>query len=386
MIALLIIIYIGFISLGLPDPLLGALWPVMSVSLGASAPSAGIISFIICLGTIISSLISNRLHGKFRAGTIVLASVFSMAAALLGISFARSFVFVCICAVPLGLGAGGVDTALNNFVAKHYKAAHMSWLHCFWGVGATITPIITSVFIGQGDNWQGGYRVIAVIQLMICVVLLASLPLWKKAELRSSAPSQPDSHMVTNREVLRVRGVMPALAGFACYCGCESAMGLWAASFLVTAKGVDTETAARWASLFYIGITVGRGLCGIIALRVPSRLLIRCGCALAAVGAVMLFLPVSNIFSFAGLILIGFGVAPYYPCMMHETPRRFGEKYAGAAVGLQMATAYSGSLLIPPVIGFVCGNLSFMIYPLIILGLAAGALFFSERAGWASRD
>ena len=313
---LLIVIYLSFISLGLPDSLLGAAWPTMQQALAVPISRAGWLSMIISSGTVISSLCSGRLLKRFGTGAVVSGSVMLTAAALFGFSVSKGFAMLCLAAVPYGLGAGAVDAALNHYVALHFAARHMSWLHCFWGVGAALSPYIMSVFLRDG-NWQGGYRAVSVIQIVLTLVLFFSLPLWKRKGDASRETEQSAEKALPMRELLRVRGVRQILTAFFCYCALECTAGLWASSYLVFERGVDERTAARFASLFYIGITAGRFLCGFVSERLGDRRMIRLGLLGIAAGVLLLLLPLPRGFALAGLLTVGFGCAPVYPSQIH---------------------------------------------------------------------
>lgn len=375
---LLIIIYLSFISLGLPDSLLGSAWPVIHTDLGVAFPSAGIISMIISGGTIISSLFSGRVIRSFGTGKVTFVSVAMTAVALLGFSVAPSFIWLCIMAIPLGLGAGSVDAALNNFVALHYKAKHMSWLHCFWGVGATLGPIIMSLFIAKNNQWQKGYFTISMIQFSLVAVLFITLPLWNRiGKDDNKAEEEEKSHQKT--PALKIPGVKLALVSFVCYCGTEATAGLWGSSYLVNYKGLSAGEAAKWISLFYAGITLGRFLSGFLTIKFNNKTLIRLGQVICMLGAITLILPLPTYFSMVGLILLGLGCAPIYPSMLHETPNRFGKEASQSIMGLQMAFAYMGSTFMPPLLGFIASKTSIVIFPYFLLCYILIMLVNSEK-------
>ena len=377
----LLLIYLTFISLGLPDPLLGAAWPVMRTDLGAGLEAAGVISMIICAGTIVSSLASERMTARFGTGTVTAVSVLATAAALLGFGLTPSYWWLLALAVPLGLGAGAVDVALNNFVALHYQARHMSWLHSFWGVGAFAGPMIMAVWLQAEGGWRGGYLTIGTIQLAVSLLLLATLGLWKRyggASGRILLSRESVRKDVPKLPPLRIPGVMFALLVFLLYCAVEYSAGLWSSSYLVEMRGFSKTWAARGTAGFYAGITVGRFLNGFLASRYPGRLLIRCGALVVLGGAVLIALPLSGTVAFTGLILVGLGCAPIFPCMIHETPRRFGGVNSPSVIGLQMAMAYSGSMLFPPLLGVAAGRFGLGIFPFALLFLGLLMLVFSE--------
>ncbi|MFC5463465.1 MFS transporter [Lederbergia graminis] len=385
---LLLIIYLAFISLGLPDPMLGAAWPAMQIDLGAKLETAGLLFMVVASGTIISSLASGRLLKRFGTGRVTFVSVLMTAVALLGFHFSPSVIWLMVFAIPLGLGAGAVDAGLNDYVAIHYKAHHMSWLHCFWGVGATLGPIIMAQFIAGDNAWRDGYLTIAGLQFALVIVLLLTLPLWNKVTKLNNIKNNEvvdNSNEIANEEnnentkPLKIKGVKLALAAFLFYCGIESTMGLWGSSFLVEVKGLSAATAAGWVSYYYGGITVGRFITGFITFKLSNRTLIRGGQLIALLGAVILVLPLPSIFSLTGFIIIGLGLAPIFPCMLHETPTRFGKTHSQTIMGYQMATAYTGSTFIPPILGFLASNTTLGIFPIFIVMFVAAMLFGSEK-------
>lgn len=366
MVALLVIIYITFISLGLPDSLLGCAWPSMYVAFGVPIASAGVVSMVIAGGTIVSSLLSERLIRRFGTAAITVVSVAMTAAALLGISLSGSFAMVILFAIPLGLGAGSVDAALNNFVALHYRAVHMNWLHCFWGIGASIGPIIISYFMASSGGWSAGYRAISLIQFALSAILVGSLPLWKKARPTGRRLDEGDAPSVSIAKLLRLPAAKSTLLSFFCYCSIETTVGLWGSIFLVVVRSVQADVAARWISLYYIGITVGRFVSGVLSTGLSSIQMLRLGQGLIGVGIVLLLLPFSGSVLMAGLFLIGLGCAPIYPTLLHETPRSFGKANSQAMMGLQMATAYLGSTLMPPLFGWLGAMLGYGLLPLYL--------------------
>ena len=376
---ILVIIYLAFISLGLPDSLLGSAWPVMQNDLSVGFSSAGIISMIISGGTIISSLSSGKIIRRFGTGKVTFVSVLMTAVALLGFAVSPSFIWLCIMAIPLGLGAGSVDAALNNFVALHYKAMHMSWLHCFWGVGATSGPIIMSFFLAKNSGWQKGYFTISIIQFSLVLLLLISLPMWKNLEKNDEKAVDEMDESIGKIKPFKIPGVKLALVSFVCYCATEATAGLWGSSYLVNFKGLSVELAARGVSLFYGGITVGRLVSGFLTMKFNNTKLIRMGQGICIIGAICLLLPLPTYFSFVGLVLIGLGCAPIYPSMLHDTPNRFGKKESQSIMGLQMAFAYMGSTFMPPILGFIASKTSIGILPYFLLGLIVIMLIGSEN-------
>src|SRR5690554_3155554 len=352
---LLALIYLAFISLGLPDALLGSAWPFMYPLLNVPVSYAGVLSMIIAGGTIISSLNTSRVISRFGTGLVTAVSVLMTAAALLGFSASGAFWMLCLWAVPYGLGAGAVDAALNNFVALHYTSKHMSRLHCFWGVGVSIGPYIMSYSLTIRNSWERGYAIVGILQITLTVILLLSLPLWKKqAQLKREGQTGTLKHLKIH-EALRIKGVKQVLAAFFGYCALETTTGLWAGSYLVLQRGIAVEAAAGWASLFYLGITLGRFLNGFIADR------------LGTMGLFAVILPMQTGFvPLAGLVLIGLGCAPIYPCIIHETPRNFGAENSQAIIGIQMASAYVGSTFIPPIFGLLANYVTIALYPVYL--------------------
>lgn len=378
MTVLLVIIYISFISLGLPDALLGSAWPVINTSLGVPLSFAGIISMIVSGGTIISSMLSDRMIRKFGTGKITLISVAMTALALLGYSLSQGFWMLCLMAVPLGLGAGAVDAALNNFVSLHYEARHMNWLHCFWGVGATTGPYIMSVTLMRQDGWKLGYRNVAIIQAVLVVILIASLPLWKKAAQPSVHTGEKEREALGLLGVLRVPYAKETLVCFFCYCAIELTAGQWASSFLVISRGISAKTAARWVSLYYLGITAGRFASGFLSMKLNHRNMVRTGLAVIGIGVLLMF-TASPVLILIGLIAVGLGCAPIYPSMLHDTPNRFGRENAQAVMGIQMACAYVGSTVAPPLFGLIADCLTPALYPIYLLLILLLFVFLTER-------
>lgn len=375
---LLAIIYLSFISLGLPDALLGAAWPTMYQEFQVPVSYAGAIAMIISCGTIFSSLQSDRLTKQFGPGKITAASVALTAIALFGFSISHSYWMLCLWAIPYGLGAGSVDASLNNYVALHYESHHMSWLHCMWGLGASVGPYIMSYALTGGMGWNTGYRYISVMQAVLTAIIIFSLPIWKNRpaaatntdDTDSPTPSSP-AKALTIPQILAIPGAKAVLIMFFCYCALESTAGLWASSFLVLYHHLDAETAASFASLFYIGITVGRGINGFIAMKLKDTQMIRMGQAIIAAGIVLMLLPLGEITALIGLVTIGLGCAPVYPCVIHSTPEHFGPEKSQALIGVQMACAYVGSLSMPPIFGLIANHISVALYPAYLLLILA---------------
>lgn len=381
---LLAIIYLAFISLGLPDSLLGSAWPTMYIQFGVPISYAGIISMIIAGGTIISSLQSDRLTKWLGTGKVTAISVATTAVALLGFSFTHSFRVLCLWAIPYGLGAGSVDASLNNYVALHYKSRHMSWLHCMWGVGATTGPYIMGIALSAGHGWNMGYRYTGVIQMILTAALIFSLPLWKgrteeaEVEELQTDPVENGKKVLSVREILKISGAREVMICFFCYCALEQTTGLWASSYLNLHKGIPAETAATFASLFFIGITVGRAISGFVTMKLNDIQMIRLGQGIIVAGIVAMILPGSNILAMAGLILIGLGCAPIYRCVIHSTPAHFGADKSQAIIGVQMAFAYIGTMLMPPLFGLIARGISVALLPFYLFVILVVMIIMHE--------
>lgn len=375
---LLAIIYLAFISLGLPDSLLGSAWPAMYPEFGVPVSWAGIVSMIIAAGTIVSSLASDRVTRKLGTGKVTAISVALTAVALFGFSFSHAFWVICLWAVPYGLGAGSVDAALNNYVALHYKSRHMSWLHCMWGVGATVGPYLMSYALGTGHGWVSGYRWIGTIQLVLTAVLVVSLPLWGRKdspEIVDAAKSAP----LSLQQILAIPGAKEVMVCFFCYCALEQTTILWASSYLHLTRGMAAETAAEFAGMFYIGITVGRGISGFVTMKLNDPQMIRLGQLLIGLGIAVMLIPGPNLLTFAGLMLVGFGCAPIYPSIIHSTPAHFGAGRSQSVIGVQMASAYVGTCLMPPLFGLIAGHISAGLLPIYLLVLLILMIVMHEK-------
>ena len=378
---LLAVIYLAFISLGLPDSLLGSAWPSMHLEFGVPVSYAGVISMIIALGTVVSSLQSDRLTRRLGAGMVTALSVLLTALALLGFSLSRSFWALCLLAIPYGLGAGSVDAALNNYVALNYASRHMSWLHCMWGVGTSVGPYVMEYALTGGQGWNAGYRYIAILQFALTLVIFVSLPLWKKraAQTRTEDAAADVGRALPLREIVRIPGAKDVMVAFFCYCAVEATTMLWASSYLALGRGVSAEAAAGYASLFFIGITVGRALNGFLTMRFSDAQMIRAGQALVALGALLLLLPLGTGAALAALAVIGLGCAPIYPCIIHSTPERFGADRSQALIGVQMASAYVGNCLMPPLFGLIANHISISLFPIFLLVALAMMVLMHER-------
>lgn len=372
---LLAVIYISFISLGLPDSLLGSAWPLMYPQMGVDVSFAGIISVIISGGTVLSSLLSDRLTRKFGVGVVTAVSVSMTALALLGFSASTRFWMLCLFAIPYGLGAGSVDAALNNYVALHYASKHMSWLHCMWGLGASIGPYILGFCLSAGKGWPAGYRTIGILQAVLASALIFYIPMWQKMKspeaLNNTAP-------LSLLQIFQIPGAKAVILAFFCYCGVEATSFLWASSYMVLHRGISEETAVLYAGLFYLGITGGRALSGFLTMRYSDSTLIRLGAAIIIVGVFVLMIPAGPLAILLGFALMGLGCAPIYPCIIHSTPAIFGAERSQALIGVQMAGAYVGSTIIPPIFGLIANHVNIGLFPVYILVLS-GTMILSYQ-------
>jgi len=374
---LLVIIYLSFISLGLPDALLGAAWPMMSQEFTVPVSYAGGISLIIAMGTVVSSLQSDRLTKWLGAGKVTAFSVATTAVAIFGFSISREYWQLCLWAIPYGLGAGSVDASLNNYVAVHYASRHMSWLHCMWGLGASIGPYIMGLALSGGMGWNVGYRMIGLIQVVLTAVIFLSIPLWKnrKKENVDAEVEKP----LTMKQILSIPGAKEVMLAFFCYCALEQTCILWGSSYFVLHIGLDEETAASLAALFMLGLTFGRFMNGFLTFRMNDTNLIRLGQGLIALGIITMLLPLGALATMAGLTLMGLGCAPIYPCIIHSTPEHFGEARSQALIGVQMASAYVGICCMPPLFGILANHIGVFLLPWYTGLILLTMIFMCER-------
>ncbi|WP_297712870.1 MFS transporter [Clostridium sp.] len=366
---LLAVIYLSFISLGLPDSLLGSVWPTIYQEFNVPVSYAGAIFMIISAGTIFSSLQSDRLTKLLGTGKVTAFSVLMTAVALFGFSISHSYWMLVLWAIPYGLGAGSVDASLNNYVALHYKSHHMSWLHCMWGVGASLGPYIMSFALVNGQTWNMGYRYISLIQVALTIIIMLSLPLWKKSPImRDMQEAENEKNKaLTLKEIFNIPGAKQVMLMFFCYCALEQTTGLWASSYLVLQHGFDLDIAASYGSLFFIGITVGRAISGFITMKLSDKQMIYLGQGIILIGIILMCLPLGHQVALIGLITIGLGCAPIYPCIIHSTPSNFGADKSQAVIGVQMASAYVGNLLMPPLFGIIANHISVRVFPIYLL-------------------
>lgn len=376
---LLIIIYLAFLGLGLPDGLLGSSWSVMRIDLGATTDMAGYISLTVSFGTVISSLFASKLLHKLGTGKVTVFSILLTAIALTGVSFSNEFLFLILLAIPLGLGAGCVDAALSNYVALHFKAKHMSWLHCFWGVGAMTGPIVMSFWLKDNSNWRAGYVTVAIMLAVLVLILLFTLSLWKIFE-KDKVAGEEETKAMTNKEAFRIPGVKMFMLTMLCYNGVEAAVSLWIATFLIESRGLSPASAAALSSIFFIGIITGRLVSGFLSSHLSSTNLIRYGSLIGCLGFIILILPVPFAVTASSLFIIGFGGAPVYPSIVHATPERFGEKASPSVIGLEMASAYVGATLTPLLVGLIANQLGMFLIPILLLFLF-GLMFIASEMG-----
>ncbi len=378
---LLALIYLAFIGLGLPDAVLGSAWPLVSEALLVPISGMGLITIIISAGTIVSSLNSAKLVYKLGVYKVTVGSILLTALSLLGFATSPSFFVLCFWAVPYGLGAGSVDAALNNYVALHFESKHMSWLHCMWGIGATLGPLIMGMALTNQFSFRGGYIILFIIQLVLSGLLLAGAPVWKQKKniLENEEGKKENTTVLRLPQIVGIPGVKEMSLAFFCFCAIEQSTGLWAGSYLVFQRGVEPEAAAGFSALFYFGITVGRGICGFIAMKYSDKQMIRAGILVMAVGVAVLYLPFGEFAAFGALALIGFGSSPVFPCIIHSTPYHFGVIHSQAVTGVQMAAAYTGTLLMPAVFGVLGNNISFSLYPVFIGALLVLLALFYEK-------
>ena len=379
---LLAIIYLAFISLGLPDSLLGSAWPTIRAEFDVPLSYMGLVSMIISGGTIISGLMSERLTKKFGTRVVTTVSVLLTAIALFGFSSANEFYQMCLWGIPYGLGAGAIDAALNNYVALYYNSRHMSWLHCFWGVGTIISPYIMSYALTH-TVWTDGYRMVSYIQFVIVAVLILTLPLWKIH--KSAGAEENNTEVLGLKGALKIKGVPYLLIGFFAYCAAEATAMLWTSSYMEGTQGATKDEAAALGALFFIGITVGRFFAGFITDKLGDNRMIRLGTGIALVGVLCTALPLKTV-AIIGFIIIGLGCAPIYPCVIHSTPNNFGAENSQGIIGIQMASAYVGSTFMPPVFGLIANHISLKLMPVYLAFFLILLLVMLSKTEKACKD
>lgn len=372
---LLAVIYLAFVSLGLPDSLLGAAWPTIHSEINIPISYMGILSMIISGMAIITSIEAEKLTKKFSTRVVTAFSILLTAVGMWGFSCSKSFLEMIFWTIPYGIGGGAIDAALNNYVALHYKSKHINWLHCFWGVGTIVSPYIMSYAVKQ-YHWSVGYKLVAIIQLFIFAIFMLSFPLWKVNE---SKEENEESSPLKIREVINIKGVKYILIAFFCYCAAEATNMLWASSFLEVERAASKELAAAYGSLFFIGITLGRFISGLLSEKLSDTELVKLGNILAIIACFIIIVP-NQIISVIGFVLIGLGCSPIYPCIIHSTPVIFGKEKSQAIIGVQMACAYIGSTFMPPVFGLIANHISMKLMPFFVLFFLLILLFTYNKA------
>lgn len=365
-IILLAIIYLSFISLGLPDTIIGVTIPSLQNDFNISLATGGILSMVLIGGTVLSSFLSDKIIKKIGTGKVVALSCLLTGSSLLLFSLSPSFIFLVLLAFPLGFGGGTVDVALNNYVAHNFKAHHMNWLHSFWGLGATLGPIIMSWNL-KNSTWRGGFGTISTLQLGLALLLFLSLPVWT----HHSKKIPSEHHNAPKNNVFKINGVPFALVTMLLYCATEIGTGLWGSSFLISVKGFTPTIAARFIAFYYFGITIGRLLSGFVSFKLNNNQLIKLGLSIATCGIILIVLPLPNIIIGTGVILTGLGLAPIFPSMIHETPNRFPKELSQRIIGFQMGFAYIGSAIVPPILGVIYQTINLSLFPYAQLLLLA---------------
>ncbi|MGN0906819.1 MAG: MFS transporter [Bullifex sp.] len=368
---LLAVIYIAFISLGLPDSMTGSVWPVMHLTFGVQLEAAGLISMVTCCGTIISALLSGKLTRKFSTWQITVVSIVLTSVSLFLISRTTAFWQVMLLAFPLGLGGGSIDAALNNFVALHYRKKQLSFLHGFWGIGTLVGPVVISALLTHGSSWRNAYSSVSLIQFVIFLIVLLSLPLWKIFSDRDDDGEQSEDLKVKYSDVLRIKGVPFAVLSFMLYCAFENSAMLWSASYMVYDKGFDPAIGASLSGMVFLGITSARILNGLFGDYFQDRYIIRFSIVFITLSAISLIFTSSLPLCYASLFMLGMGFGPIFPVMIHETVLYYDRKHSQTVIGLQMAAAYTGSTLFPPLYGLIASNISQSALPFFILTLNA---------------
>ncbi len=383
---LLLVIYLAFIGLGVPDSLLGTAWPVIYPEFSVPMSFASIVSILISCATMISSMNSARIIRRFGTGRVTAFSTLLTAAALFFYSFTGSFWFMCVLAIPLGLGAGCVDAALNNYVSLHYSARVMSFLHCFYGIGVMASPYIMSTVISSEAGWRGGYRTASLIQLLIGLTALVTLPLWKKAHGEESIEAEKHMAVLPMRQTLRIPGALLTCLAFLSFCAIESVCGNWSATYMVTYKQVAPEQAALATMFFYMGLALGRLLSGLVANRLKPWQIIFISMGLLNASLLLLILPGSALLSIIALLLVGLGVGPLYPNFNYLTPHHFGAAQSQSVMGMQMTFASIGVIGAPALCGVLGQWLGMWIFPVYLLFFFGASLLVILRLRKTIKD
>ena len=375
MTALLIVIYIAFVSLGFPDSLFGVTWPVVHLEFGLPESFGSVYSVVTAVSTGGIAFIAGPLLRKFGTGRVTFFSTLLTALGLIGISFSPNIIVMMICTIIMGYGAGAIDTGLNNFVSLHYKAKHMNWLHCCWGLGVTISPMIMSAFLGGDGTWRGGYRVVALIQFAIALIILASLKKWNVqpkavAETESAQKELPKKSFL---DLLKEKGMVTSILSLGLYCAGEFTIGTWGATYAVNVLAISPDEAAKWISLYFCGIMVGRIIAGFLSEKLSDNTLIKGGMVIAAVGMIVMLLPIGKT-ALVGLLLIGMGYGPVFPSVLHSMPARFGAEYSADITGYHMSGAYGVGFVIQFAFGYIASATTFAIMPFMLLAFGLGVI------------
>lgn len=361
---LLLIIFVAYIGLGIPDSLLGAAWPAIYEDLNLPVSYASYISMLVSIGTIISSFMSGKVIKKFGTAAVSVVSTILTAAALLGFAFSKNMIWFCVLALPLGLGAGSVDTALNNYVALRYSASSINFLHCSYGIGVAISPYLMSVALSDSNNWRRGYLIMFAVQSAIALLLIVTLPVWKK--VKSSAESEEETEQtsaLTMRQALKMKSTKPSIGIFMGSCAIESLCLVWGSTFLVQTKNIGADDAAKLITVYFIGMTAGRFLSGILSKFVPPKKIIVAGQIITMTAIIIMFIPSTTTVAAIGFFLIGFGNGPLFPNMTHLTPIIFGKSISQSIIGTQMGFSYISILLTPLIFGNITRFFGVWLFP-----------------------
>ena len=366
---LLLVIYIAFIGLGLPDSLLGSAWPAVYAELNIPVGYGSIISILISLGTVSASVFSARLINKFGTGVVTAISTGLSAVCLLGFSFAQSIWWFCLLGVPLGIGAGAIDAALNNYVATHYKSTHMNFLHSFYGVGVSLSPYLMSFALSVENNWRQGYRIVFYIMAGITLITVLAIPLWKKVKAIKTEEEQFTPKTLSIGKMIKTRAIRYTWLLFFSTCALEFTCGIWGCTFLVTAEGMSESLAAKFITFYYLGITAGRLISGFISTKLNQKKIVYIGYASVGVALILIALPIPPIVKGIGLFLIGLGNGPTFPNIIYLTPINFGKEVSQSIVGTQMACCNVGILLMPPLFGLLAQYIGAFLFPYYLIVL-----------------
>ncbi|MFA5560697.1 MAG: MFS transporter [Acholeplasmataceae bacterium] len=382
MVVLLIVIYLAFISMGLPSSILGAIWPVAHLDLGATIKQVGTIFMVVQISIVAATLSGNRLINRFSNNKMVMFGLFLISVSLIGYSFSPNYLVIMLFSIPLGFGIGSIDVSLTSYVSKNFQAKHVNWLQSFWGMGATIGPIIMSLFLANPGGWRTGYRLIAAIQVLVLIIIASTLSLWKNNDLNKVKEKIEQFDSKPKIPLFKTPFLTIAVISFFLYIAVEHTTGLWASSYLVGHQGFDEVLAARTVSLFYIGITTGRILAGFLSIKIKGRNLIRVGQGLIFIGILLMFVNSIQAIAILSILIIGLGCAPIFPTMLHESKHRFGTNNLQAIIGLQLSIAYMASIIMQPLFGQIQQMFGLQILPIFILVALIGTTIFAEKVNY----